>query len=222
MRVLQPGLSRLQDEPKRFAEASISALYLLTWASFPLSAGLALLAEETIQLVFGDQWLAVVPVYRVLCIAGLLQTLLNVSGTFFVTRGKAREFFQFGIFSSCFTVLGFVLGFVPCIWYGGIGAAIGYSVVVYCMAPILYAVLERVVGLPLRGVARTVIGPAIATGLMSAVVWQLKPWLPADWPLIGRVASLAIAGALTYAALTPLLARQALRELSRAWKQARG
>jgi PST family polysaccharide transporter len=222
VRVLQPGLSRLQDEPKRFAEASISALYLLTWASFPLSAGLALLAEETIQLVFGDQWLAVVPVYRVLCIAGLLQTLLNVSGTFFVTRGKAREFFQFGIFSSCFTVLGFVLGFVPCIWYGGIGAAIGYSVVVYCMAPILYAVLERVVGLPLRGVARTVIGQSAGSqGFNCQTTALIRPVAIAG-PLIGRVASLAIAGALTYAALTPLLARQALRELSRAWKQARG
>ena len=56
---------------------------------------------------------------------------------------------------------------------------------------------------------------------MSAVVWQLKWQLPAEWPLLGRVASLVAVGVLIYSVLTPILARQALREVWRAWRQGR-
>ncbi|MEE2677766.1 MAG: lipopolysaccharide biosynthesis protein [Myxococcota bacterium] len=216
-RALRPALSRLQDDEKRFADASVSALHLLTWASFPMAGGLAVLAEETISLVYGEQWLGAVPVYRVLCIAGLLQTLLNVSGTFFVARGKTREFFRWGIFASTATVV----GFVPCIWYGGIGAAIGYTVVVYATAPLLYGFIDRVIGIPLAAVWRTVVGPAVATGLMAALVWQLKLQLPVDWGLLVRVGVLVAAGVVTYLLLTPILAPAALREAKRAYRQAR-
>ena len=215
-RVLRPALSRLQDDGVRFAEASVSALHVLTWVSFPMAGGLAVLAEETIRLVYGEQWLAAVPVYRVLCIAGLLQTLLNVSGTFFVARGKAREFFRWGIFASTVTVV----GFLPCIWYGGIGAAIGYSVVVYTTAPLLYAFIDRVIGIPIAAVWRTVVGPAVATGLMSALVWQLKAQLPLDWNLVTRVGVLVLAGVVAYLLLTPVLAPAALREAVRTYRRA--
>ena len=215
-RALRPALARLQDDEARFTEASVAALHVLTWASFPMAGGLAVLAEETIRLVYGEQWLAAVPVYRVLCIAGLLQTLLNVSGTFFVARGKAREFFRWGIFASTATVA----GFVPCIWYGGIGAAIGYTVVVYTTAPLLYAFIDRVMGIPLAAVWRTVVGPAVATGLMCALVWQLKALLPADWHLVARVGVLVPAGVVAYLLLTPILAPAALREVRRAFRQA--
>jgi len=215
-RVLAPALARLQDDPARFAEASISALRVITWASFPLGAGLALLADETILIVFGEQWLDAVPVYRVLCLAGLLQALLNVSGTFFVSRGKAREFFRWGLFASTATVI----GFVPCIWYGGIGAAVGYTVVVYLTAPLLYWVVDRVVGLPLREVGRGLIGPAVATGLMSAALWHMKYQVLADWSVLARMICLVASGVLIYSALSPILARRALHEVWRAWKQA--
>ena len=215
-RVLRPALARLQDDETRFVDASVSALHLLTWASFPMAGGLAVLAEETIRIVYGEQWLAAVPVYQVLCIAGLVQTLLNVSGTFFVARGKAREFFRWGIFASSATVV----GFIPCIWYGGIGAAIGYTVVVYVTAPLLYAFIDRVIGIPMAAVWRTVVGPAVATGLMCALVWQLKGFLPADWSAYGRVGVLVLTGVVSYALLTPILAPAALREAVRAYRQA--
>ena len=65
------------------------------------------------------------------------------------------------------------------------------------------------------------VGPAVATGLMAALVWQLKLQLPVDWGLLTRVGVLVSVGALAYLLLTPILAPAALREAKRAYRQAR-
>ena len=84
----------------------------------------------------------------------------------------------------------------------------------------LYAFIDRVIGIPIAAVWRTVVGPAVATGLMSALVWQLKAQLPLDWNLVTRVGVLVLAGVVAYLLLTPVLAPAALREAVRTYRRA--
>ena len=128
-----PALSRLQNDDTRYAAAGLRVMRLLSLICFPIAGGLVVLAEEAVVVAYGSQWVDAVPIFRVLCVAGLWQSWIGFSGTFFVSKGKTRELFLLGTLSS--TAL--VLGMLPCIWYGGIGAATGYAVVSGLTTPLL-------------------------------------------------------------------------------------
>jgi O-antigen/teichoic acid export membrane protein len=170
-RVIIPALSRLQKDMPRYAQAHLRAMRLLALLSFPVAGGLAVLAEEAIEIVYGVQWMDAVPIFRILCIAGIFQAWANSMGWLYISSGKARKMFLWGSIASPMIVI----GILPCIWFGGIGAAGGYTIMTLALViPLGFWYVTRSVGVPLRPLVKAAVGPLIATGLMCAVVILLK------------------------------------------------
>jgi PST family polysaccharide transporter len=79
-----------------------------------LGAAAALLmfvsAKLIVMLVLGPQWLAAVPVVRILAIAVPAQVVLSTSGSFFQALGRADLLFKSGLLSALVMVPAIVLG----------------------------------------------------------------------------------------------------------------
>jgi len=207
-RVMMPALSKLQDQGERYAAGAIRGIRLLALVTFPVSIGLFVMAEEAVSVAYGDQWTQAIPIFRVLSLAAILRAIVDFSGTLFVARGKTREFFYVGLYSS----LGLAVAVLPCIWYGAVGAAIGFTVATYVIAPLLYTYMRGLLGLPLGPLVRSLGGPALAASCMGLVVAALKYFVVPDWSLAARVSFLIAAGAAVFAVALPLFARDAVRE----------
>lgn len=210
-RVMISALSRLQDAPERYARAHLRAMRLLGLISFPLGGGLVVMAEEAIAIVFGEMWMETVPVFRVLCISGIFQGWASSMGWLYLSAGKTRNMFLRGTIVTPIIVI----ALLPTIWYGPMGAAVGYvSATLLILVPsVWYAAWS--VGIPFLPIMRTSLGPLAATGVMCACVCLLRAFLPSDISLTERTVALVLGGMVSYSLAAGVVARQAVREAVR-------
>ena len=162
---------------------------------------------------------AAVPVFRVLCVAGVFQAWGSSVGWMYVSAGKTREMFRWGMAASAVTVL----GLLPCIWFGGMGAAVGYTAAVLVFVlPAGQWYMARSVGIDLKPLLKTAAGPLAATLVMCAAVVLLKRFVTGPMTLWPRLLVLVPSGAAALAIGAALFARAALKEAETSLKSMLG
>jgi len=67
-------------------------------------------AEELILLIFGNQWGASVPVFRILSLTVGIQIILSTSGSIFQAANDTKNLFISGLLSSIITISGILTG----------------------------------------------------------------------------------------------------------------
>ena len=80
--------SRLQEEVATLRNGYLTTLKFVSFISIPASAGIAILAPEIVEVVYGAKWSPMVPSLRVLCIFGMIRTIVAISGSLFQGVGK--------------------------------------------------------------------------------------------------------------------------------------
>lgn len=92
-RVAFPVLARLQDDPPRFHHYYARGLRILMTVTLPILLGLFCIAPDLIPLYFGEGWQEVVPLTRVLVLAGVVHAFGNPGGAVLLARGRADVIF---------------------------------------------------------------------------------------------------------------------------------
>jgi PST family polysaccharide transporter len=132
--VALPALSRLQDEPERYRRAFLGTTEKILMLSLPPVTLLLVGSDWVIAIVLGPQWAGASRIFAWLGVAAITQMALIVSGWLFVSQGRSRDFFLWGLIGSVLSVLSFLIG-LP---YGAVGVAAAYSLVgVFLRFPIL-------------------------------------------------------------------------------------
>ncbi len=122
-RVMFPSFSLIQQDSDRIWDQYCKMGALVATVSFPLMALLGVYAQEVILVIYGSQWLAAVPLFKILCVLGALQSIGALSGTVFYAKGKTLLMFRIGLVSKSLMILGITIG----LFYGGlIGMVWGY------------------------------------------------------------------------------------------------
>ncbi|MEW4527076.1 MOP flippase family protein [Maioricimonas sp. JC845] len=123
-RVLFPKLSKLQDDDERLADVYLRATGAIAFVTFPMMAGLAVLAEPFVQVVLGEKWLPAVPLIQLLAPVGALQSIGSVSGQLYMSRGETPKLFVMGVISGVVRSVGFVIGVI----WGVQGVTVSYVI----------------------------------------------------------------------------------------------
>jgi PST family polysaccharide transporter len=132
--VALPALSRLQDEPERYRRAFLGTTEKILMLSLPPVTLLLVGSDWVIAIVLGPQWAGASRIFAWLGVAAITQMALIVSGWLFVSQGRSRDFFLWGLIGSVLSVLSFLIG-LP---HGAVGVAAAYSLVgVFLRFPIL-------------------------------------------------------------------------------------
>ena len=124
--VMHPIFSDFQDDKERLARSYERIIRFLSFIGLPLSILLFFTAEEVTLIIFGDQWLPSVPVFRILSLSVGIQIILSSSGSIFQAAGDTRSLFVCGLFSSILNVSGMLLG----IFYFGTLTAVATCIVI--------------------------------------------------------------------------------------------
>ncbi len=202
-----PVFSRIQGSRERIQSAYYKTVGLISVMSFPVFMGLIVIAPEATRLVFGSQWNASVPVMRVLAIAGLLQSVLFINSTVIKSLGKPS--WRVAIMGVTAALL--VAGFAVAVQWGIVAVASALVVVTYVTAPAWLLATHRLISLNFLRYFREVGPPLLASGIMMAVLFALKPTIMA-LPLLWRTVILVASGAIIYGGLLWVTGRSLVLE----------
>lgn len=108
--VMHPIFSDYQDDIKFLESNYLKIVRLLAFIGFPLSVFLYFSAQELMLIIFGNQWEASVPVFRILALTVGIQIVLSTSGSIFQAAGDTKSLFICGVFSAFTNVSGMLIG----------------------------------------------------------------------------------------------------------------
>jgi PST family polysaccharide transporter len=188
--VVVPALSRLNDTPERYRGAFLKVLENIAMLTMPGVAFMIGAADWLVLLLLGPQWTASAHIFRLLGAAAIVQPLTYSGHWLFITQGRTREVFRWGLISGGIAVASIVAG-LP---WGALGVAASYALVdLIVTAPLLFWFAGR------EGPVRTgdfyrAIAPSFCAAIVTLVaVFGARPWLE-PLPLAARLlAALAVA-----------------------------
>ena len=117
--VLHPVLSTLQSSKHELKAKNQKLAVIISNISFPIGLMLYFCGAELIRIVYGGQWDAAIPVFRILALSLPLQMILSTNVPVFQAAGKTNHLFVSGMLNTFCTVTGF---FIAAHWGGSIEA----------------------------------------------------------------------------------------------------
>lgn len=198
---------------RRYFLMVISGLAVL---AFPLTIGIALIAEDFIAVVFGQRWLFITAPLQVLAAYASVRTIIPTANQILLVTGDHR--FQMYQNALAFLVLPFAF-YIGSAW-GPIGIALAWVIVhpaiIYVPSHVR---LFRRLDIPVRDYLRA-LWPAISGCLcMAGGIAAAQAVVPAQVPLVAKLAIEVLAAALAYAACIGILHHQRISGFLTLWRR---
>lgn len=87
---LFPSYAEIQDDRAKLGRAYLKAVNATALFTFPILAGFAVAADTVIVGLYGENWRAAAPVFRILALAGVFKAVFHLAGTVAQATGHIR------------------------------------------------------------------------------------------------------------------------------------
>jgi len=173
-RVMFPALSSIQDDKPRSKRIYLRAISIIGLVTFPMMTGAFAVSDHLILALLGDKWVEVIPIFKIYCWVGLLQSIWTTIGWIYQSQGRTGLYFTMGIGFIPLVVLAFFIG----IRWGIIGMAWSYFAanLIWCYPSCTVAF--RVINLTFWEMLRSLSPVFFCAVTMSIAVWSLELILP--------------------------------------------
>ena len=203
VKVLFPTLVSLNDEPDRFRAAYLRIVGAIALVTFPTMTGLFAVADDFVAVVFGSQWLGMIPVLKVICWVVMCQSVATTSSTVLLSKGDSRILFRLSVISTIIMGVALLIGSQ----WGLLGTAYGYAIATMLSFAMLIHFSLKKIGLALSVFLLSMRGSLGASLAMTLVVMASVAQMPTFHPAL-RLGLGIVIGAAAYTAFTWLLNRK--------------
>ena len=220
--VALPTMAAVQDRLKDVARIYLDMLRLAATLTLPMQIGAIILADLAIGLLFGEQWLGAVPIFRAYLTFRLLGMLLEVSDAATSAIGRPDVRFRVDLLQLPFFVAG--IGFGLWVWGGIVGITWSLVIVRLLVGLVYFGATLRILKLSLNETLNYVQPSALAAVLMGVIIYGLRltglsrGWLePLDMPTLADIVdlvSLISLGAISYFIILYMLDRAGLKAVT--------
>jgi O-antigen/teichoic acid export membrane protein len=166
--VTLPGFAQIQNDDARFRSAYVRSSSIVSLITFPIMAGLGVVADPLIRAVLGQKWIGAIVVFQVLAPVGLLQSVQTLVGSIYIAKGRTDWMFRWGVYYCIVVVIAFLAG----VHFGAVGVAAAYLIAYTTL--LLYpgfAIPFGLIGLRMRDFASALLPQALLTASMVLVCW---------------------------------------------------
>ena len=176
--VAVPILSRLQDQPERYARFYYHAIGAVTFVGMPIVCFLLVDARPVILLVLGSKWLPAVAIFQALGVAAFVGTFNVAWGWVYTSLGQTdRQLRWQMMISSPVTLTGFFLG----LHWGAVGVAASFSGTMSLLTVPSLLYCFRGTPIRLQNMFMTLARPASASVIAGGVLWGVQSMV-LHWP----------------------------------------
>jgi O-antigen/teichoic acid export membrane protein len=203
-----PAYARIQDDPAALSAAFLKAVRLIMLVTCPLYFGLAVTAQDAVNLVLGAKWQEMAPLVSILAFAMPLFTLYSLFAPAVTALGRTGITMR----SAMLGAVAMPLAFAFAIHWGAIGLAWAW-VLAFPVVPLAAFVQSREpLGLTVRNMAAALAPGLAASACMALVVGAAGLALDslAVWQRLPLLVGL---GGITYVALLYIVSRHTLSEV---------
>jgi PST family polysaccharide transporter len=165
-----PTLSQLQTDSVRYKNYYCKAVKLIAYATMPIVTVMAVLSDEMIRIVLGDQWIEAGNIFKILAIGALVQPVNNCCGWIYISLGQTDRMVKWGMISVPVIILSFIIG----LNWGVIGVAICYTIATYILLyPSFYFAFKHS---PVKtyDIALNVWRPLVFSIVISAIMYVVR------------------------------------------------
>jgi lipopolysaccharide exporter len=201
-RALYAGFAAARREGTGIAGPYLRAITTTFLLTMPAGFGISLVADPLVRLIFGERWLAAVPLVEIFGVVGMLGAITTVSGALLTVSGMLSVQFRFIVLT---TVVRLILLLFLVNKIGIVGAGIAAAATLLLEECCFLVVTFRRFHVSVAGLWRGIWRPVLATAAMAGVlIWLNLGWTAAPGSPLVIVEQLALAvaiGAVTYCAV---------------------
>jgi PST family polysaccharide transporter len=199
-RVMFPAFSRIQDDQTKIKRVYLKILSSISMFTFPAMLGLCVVAPEFVIAFYGEKWMPVIPVLRVLCLVGMVQSINTTVGWIYASQGRTDLQFYWTLLCGALTVPLFVVG----LRWGILGVAIAYAIRVYGTLYFNFSIPGKLIDLHAYEVFQAIAPQFVCATTMAILVFLFSWALPSYLHPFFRFAMLVVAGVTIYSLILKL------------------
>lgn len=171
--VAQPAFSSVARSGGQAANLLVDIMRMAGLAVFPAFAGLAILSEPALIVLFGQKWAPAAPVLSVMSVFGMYLCIEKVQQTYCLAAGKigVLALLAWGEFGLAATLIYLAVPF------GLTAVATAFVAAFLIVWPLRYRNLATIAGVGPVQLARVHTAPMIMAGVMAAGVSLQTNWL---------------------------------------------
>lgn len=172
--VMHPIFSQMQNDMATMRIYYCKVVRLLAFIGFPLSILLFFGAHDIITIIFGTQWEASVPVFKLLALSVGFQIILATSGSIFQSSGATHLLFLCGVLSTLTIVIAILTGLFVFATIEAIGALLTCAFVInfFMCYLIMFCGLFKAGFTPF---IKQIISPLILSAALTLVLYVVSP-----------------------------------------------
>lgn len=207
-RVLFPAFSAIQNDMDRFRDGILRSARLLALMFIPMGFGVAAVAPELVSVLYGAQWLPMIPILQVISIATGLSSVASVNTPIFNATNRVGLSFQLYFVQTLFAVAFMLVGSQ----WGVMGVAWSRLALVP-IGLVFFRISIELVKMNTRHIFHIIGPPCIAAISMWWILgfargW-VKIWITGEVPQLGCLIGLGIT---IYLAISLIISPQHVRD----------
>lgn len=193
--VMFPVLSSIKEDVPRVKKVFLKTINAIALLSFPIFFGLLVVADDFILAVYGQKWVQVIPILKILCVIGAFQSIQYANAWIFTSQGRTDLLLRWSLFSGLFLVAAFIIG----IAFGTISQFVySYSVASLLLIYPSFSFAGRIIDLKFIEIIKTLLGTLACTLVMACSIVLVRYFFLRDLDLWPRLIVAILVGVITY------------------------
>jgi len=208
--VMFPVLSSIQDDKNRAKAVYLNATRMIALFTFPLMIGLFVVSEPFILAIYGEKWHPVVPILRLLCLVGMLQSVGSTVGWIYNSQARTDIQLKWGIINAIILFISFIIG----LRWGVLGVAGAYAIANYGILWVPSWIIPlKLLNIRFFEMLNNLKGIFFCSIIMGALIKVISYIIPSNWPAWLTLIMCTVFGCAIYGSLLLLFKTQALQEV---------
>jgi PST family polysaccharide transporter len=203
--VLFPTYAIIQKDRETLRQGFLTSVRYIELVVIPLSLGLAIAADPIVRVVFGPQWLAAIPILRILALFALVNSIAYNIGDVYKAIGRPDVLVKIEL-----VVLAVLIpGLIFLVRFGVIAIALGHLVGAFFHLAIRLSVTRHIINVKAMEILKQLQPALLAGAVLTALAWPVLQLTPSLQPVL-RLILVATAGAFGYLLTLWITERQSL------------
>ncbi|MDP8260307.1 MAG: MOP flippase family protein [Candidatus Gygaella obscura] len=172
-RVMFPAFSTIQNDLEKFRNSYLKLVKAISLITFPLMFCLFALTPEFILTVLGEKWIAIIIPVRILCVCGLVQSIVTTVGVVYMAKGRPDIQFKLQLLGVTIVTLSVLIG----LRWGINGVALFYTVQTILWTHFHFSIITKLIKTNIWDFYSNLRGCFVASFLIFSFILLIKQFI---------------------------------------------